>query len=111
MSAFSPAGHDRWMELSTELSKQAGRVAKTDDIETARDAFFYLSKATIALQDDIGHAGNQAYRLAHCPMTRDGDGAFWLQTADIVWNPYYGASMLRCGYIEETLEAEAEVDS
>jgi Cu(I)/Ag(I) efflux system membrane fusion protein len=110
MKVFSPAGHDRWMEQSKELSKQAGGIAKADDIKTARGAFFYLSKVTIALHEGVGHAGNQPYNLTHCPMARDGDGAFWLQTADIVWNPYYGESMQRCGSIKETLEGESEGD-
>lgn len=110
MEVFSPAGHDRWMELSKELSRQAGRIARADDVKTARDAFFYLSKATIALQESIGHAGNQAYHLTYCPMARDGGGAYWLQTVDVVWNPYYGESMQRCG-IKETLEGKTEGDS
>jgi hypothetical protein len=41
-------------------------------------------------------------------MARDGDGAFWLQTEDIVWNSFYGKSMLRCGSIESTLASIPE---
>jgi Cu(I)/Ag(I) efflux system membrane fusion protein len=67
-----------------------------------------LSKTTIALHESIGHAGKQAYHLTHCPRAHDGDGAFWLQTADVVWNPYLGEPMQRCGSIKETLEAEPE---
>ena len=37
-----------------------------------------------------------------------GGGAYWLQTEDIGWNSFYGASMLRCGSIEETLAATVE---
>jgi Cu(I)/Ag(I) efflux system membrane fusion protein len=33
-------------------------------------------------------------------MARDGKGASWLQASDELRNPYYGASMLRCGTTE-----------
>jgi hypothetical protein len=30
------------------------------------------------------------------------NGAFWLQSGKIIANPYYGASMLRCGEFRAT---------
>ena len=111
LQVFSPAGRDRWLELSQQLSRQAGRIAQADDVKTSRDAFFFLSKATIALHEGVGHSGSRAYHLTLCPMARDGDGAFWLQSTDVVWNPYYGEAMQHCGFLKETLSAEPEGDS
>ena len=74
----------------------------------ARDGFFYLSEATIELHERFRHTGKGNYYLTHCSMARNGDGANWLQTEDIVWNSFYGASMLRCGSIEETLAPASE---
>jgi Cu(I)/Ag(I) efflux system membrane fusion protein len=108
MSVFSRSGHDRWMELSKKMAKQADRISTAKDISLARDGFFYLSEATIALHGSFRHTGKKSYYLTHCPMARDGDGAYWLQTEDIVWNSFYGASMLRCGSIKDTLTAVRE---
>jgi Cu(I)/Ag(I) efflux system membrane fusion protein len=110
MSIFSRAGHDRWMALAKELHKQAGRVAAAEDIKTARDGFFFLSKSIIGAHESFGHSDG-AFYLTHCPMARDGDGAYWLQKEDVVWNSFYGESMQHCGSIEETLEAESGGDS
>jgi Cu(I)/Ag(I) efflux system membrane fusion protein len=107
MSAFSREGHDRWLSLSKKLRRHAEQIANAEDIVAARDGFFYLSEAAIDLQKSFGHAGGNDYYLAHCPMARNDDGAYWLQTEDVVWNSFYGASMLRCGSIEKTLESTA----
>lgn len=101
MSVFSPSGRAQWMDLSKNLSEPAKRIANANDIKAARDGFFYLSQAAIALHDDFGHAGTQMYYLTHCPRARQGDGADWLQTEDIVWNSFYGARMQRCGTIKK----------
>ena len=108
MSVFSRSGHGRWMELSKKMIMQAGRISNAKDITLARDGFFYLSEATIELHGSFRHTGKKNYYLTHCPMARDGDGAYWLQTEDIVWNSFYGASMLRCGSIKETLASAVE---
>jgi Cu(I)/Ag(I) efflux system membrane fusion protein len=108
MSVFSRSGHKHWMELSRSMLEQADRIATATDIELARDAFFHLSQATIELHKRFGHSGKASYFLAHCPMTRDANGAYWLQTEDIVWNSFYGASMLRCGSIKDTLAPMSE---
>jgi Cu(I)/Ag(I) efflux system membrane fusion protein len=108
MSVFSRTGHDRWMELSKKMAKQADRISTAKDITLARDGFYYLSEATIELHGSFGHTGKENYYLTHCPMARDGDGAYWLQTEDIVWNSFYGASMLRCGSIKDTFTAVRE---
>ncbi|NIM65840.1 MAG: DUF3347 domain-containing protein [Candidatus Latescibacteria bacterium] len=108
ISVFSRSGHGRWMELSKKLTKHADRISSAKDIKVARDGFFYLSEATIDLHQSFGHAGKEDYYLTHCPMAREGDGAYWLQTENIVWNSFYGESMLRCGSIKETLASTAE---
>lgn len=44
--------------------------------------------------------------MAHFPMAFGGRGGDWLQADKKINNPYYGASMLRCGSI--TREAAAK---
>ncbi|MDH3215416.1 MAG: efflux RND transporter periplasmic adaptor subunit [Candidatus Krumholzibacteria bacterium] len=108
MSVFSRKGHSRWMELSKKLSPQANRISTAENIKIARDAFFYLSEATIGLHQSFGHATDHDFYLTHCPMARDGDGAYWLQKEDVVWNSFYGRSMLRCGSIKTTQSPGSE---
>jgi Cu(I)/Ag(I) efflux system membrane fusion protein len=105
MSIFTGQAHVRWMELSKRLAGSSDGIAKAQDLDTARDDFFHLSEATIELHGDFGHAGDRNFYLSHCPMARDGDGAYWLQENDELRNPYYGASMLTCGSVENTFEA------
>jgi Cu(I)/Ag(I) efflux system membrane fusion protein len=112
MSVFSRSGHSRWMGLSRDLGEQAKRLEGSADIDVARDAFYYLSQTVIELHKAFGHSKGGTYYLTHCPMARDGDGAYWLQTVDVVWNSFYGEKMLRCGSIEDTYSpaSDNEVD-
>lgn len=103
MSLFSRSGHGAWMNAAEALTKQARRIKEARDMKVARDGFFFLSESIIGVHESFGHGGDDNYYLTHCPMARNGDGAYWLQEEDIVWNSFYGASMLRCGSIEDTL--------
>ncbi len=105
MSLFSRAGHDRWMQLSKQLTGTAGKVTKAGNIEDARTAFAELSSSMIALHDSFGHAENRDYYLTFCPMAMNNKGAYWLQTVDTVYNSFYGEAMLRCGEIKKPLSS------
>ena len=61
------------------------------------------------MHDTFGHAGDSTYYLTFCPMARDKAGAWWLQTADTVWNSFYGEKMLRCGEIKQPLPSGDKV--
>jgi Cu(I)/Ag(I) efflux system membrane fusion protein len=108
MSTFSRSGHGRWMGLAKKIAQQSDRIKNAKDIEVARDGFFHLSKAIIELHKSFAHIGEESYYLTHCPMARDGEGAYWLQQEDIVWNSFYGDAMLRCGSIDEELPPHSE---
>lgn len=43
---------------------------------------------------------SRPWEMVRCPMARDGAGAVWIQQPGEVANPYFGASMLRCGDVE-----------
>lgn len=45
------------------------------------------------------------YRM-HCPMVYPERGADWLQNNTNLRNPYFGATMLHCGEVKETLSSE-----
>jgi len=101
MTLFEGDAHLRWMELSKAVADKSRSLASAADIEAARDDFFYVSNAVIDMVRVFGHSGAGPYYLTFCPMARGGDGAWWLQTVDTVWNSYWGDRMLRCGSVEE----------
>ncbi len=109
MSLFSMDGHEVWMKHSSTMLKQSRRGSKAEDIETSRDAFFHLSNAMIEVHDTFGHANEENFYLAYCPMARNYTGAYWLQKANIIWNSYWGDRMLRCGEIRDSNWARSEV--
>ena len=83
--------------LATDLDHVASR-----DIQVARGGFGPVSELLLrlargperAVADDLG------LKAYHCPMSH----ANWLQKGEVA-NPYFGASMLRCG---EPLAAKTE---
>ncbi len=109
MDLFDGSAHDKWMEISGKLSENSKEGSKAGDIESARQSFYNLSQAAIQLHDTFGHAQDMNYYLTFCPMAMDNKGAYWLQTVDTVYNSFYGASMLRCGEIKQTLFSETGI--
>jgi len=71
------------------------------DISKLRKIFYYLSNQIISNSNSI--SGNEGLNVAYCPMAFDNAGASWVQKGDRINNPYFGASMLRCGEITEKI--------
>ena len=88
--------------LDPERAGLAAAAAAAADIETLRAAFLPLSNALLDSELPEG------YRVAHCPMAFDWEGAHWIQKEGEIANPYYGSGMLRCGVF---VEAETDEDS
>ncbi len=105
-SIFEDSFHKTWMVFSSIALKQTKTGKSSSTLEEARQPFYHLSKAIIELHDKFGHSGNLDYFLTFCPMARSNQGAYWLQTVDTVYNSFYGAMMLRCGSIKDTLSSE-----
>jgi outer membrane murein-binding lipoprotein Lpp len=84
-----------------QLNEYALAIGETDDIEAQREAFEALSIALYDLAKE-GGAGITVYKQ-YCPMAFDDKGAFWLSNEKQVLNPYFGASMLRCGMVQEEI--------
>ena len=105
MSLFKGESHTQWMDYSKDIVAYGNRGAQAADLTASRDAFYYVSKVMIKMQQTLGHGDARDYYLTFCPMARDNSGAFWLQTVDTVYNSFYGASMLRCGEIRDHYSA------
>lgn len=103
MERFTGEAHHTWMSLSSVAEKASAEGASAKTIADARDVFGKLSESIIDLHSTFGHSGEADYYLTFCPMAFDNKGAYWLQTEPVVSNSFYGAAMLRCGSIKDTL--------
>ena len=106
--ASSSVLRNRWKQLAPALESTAETVANAPDLAAARMALVSLSEAVLNAVDAIGLEKEHALGLYHCPMALDDEGARWIQRVGVVENPYFGASMLRCGSLQRTLVAQGE---
>lgn len=104
--------HISWNQLPGEVADylksfenqdflKGSKVTKLESIERLRDYYFYdLSEAWIQIYRAYGPFDTTFY-VQHCPMAKKDQGADWLSLENQVRNPYYGASMLKCGEVVE----------
>ena len=106
MAASDLTGSDN--EKMTAIAERVteGANNKDKDIESLRNSFKSISPAVIELVHLMPPSAKVAptIRQAYCPMAK----ASWLQTGEIVTNPYFGSAMLRCGKVTETIEAQGD---
>ena len=76
------------------------KVGDKPDIERDRAVFRTLSEHVLAIEQSAGNPLAQPLSVVHCPMAFNDEGADWLQAQGDVANPYFGASMLRCGSVK-----------
>jgi len=103
MSLLDHEAHLAWMEDLVPLEKAAGAFADAGNIANRRDAMRGLTASLWKSLNRFGIARDETVRIFHCPMANDNQGADWLQTATETANPYFGASMLRCGSQTDSL--------
>ena len=105
MSLLSGEPHNVWMARSGGMSKALGAIQNAGGIDVARKAFETLSNELIAVVMQFGIPETQQLYRIHCPMAFNKKGADWLQADKEIRNPYFGASMLKCGEIVRTISA------
>ena len=75
-----------------EIASAAARLAATDDLATARDGFFDLTRPMARYRIAFGTDGTV---VAYCSMAQKA----WIQPEGDLGNPYMGQKMPRCGEI------------
>ena len=95
--------HMVWMKVSGGLDKVLKRAGEAADITILRKDFDRLSVQMISAARRFGPLGRKLF-VHRCPMAFDNRGANWLQSDDKTLNPYFGAAMLNCGGVLETIE-------
>ncbi|TVQ64265.1 MAG: DUF3347 domain-containing protein [Phycisphaerales bacterium] len=104
-SGLFGAPRDEWRALRERLAAGRGGLDDLLDIGEARALFETHADAMIALVRTFGRPGGGVSYIAHCPMAFDGRRAEWLARQEEIANPYFGASMLRCGVVDERVPA------
>ena len=92
-----------WSPVGERLTDAVKKLSAASDIAEMRVAFQPLSNELIALLSRSHIEGLGPIYRAHCPMAFDFTGASWLTREKHIRNPYFGAQMLKCGTIEQTL--------
>jgi hypothetical protein len=85
-----------------KIAYLAGKISTSSDLEVQRTLFSDLSNEMIEKIKVAGVKSGEIY-VEHCPMALNDKGAFWLSNQKEIKNPYFGASMLDCGSVKETL--------
>lgn len=101
-------------ELETTEAKAAGEpiirtlfestknLAETRTIAGQREVFQRVS-LQLATAIKLFGINEEVFNL-HCPMANNDNGAYWLSTSKHVLNPYFGAAMLKCGEVKDSIE-------
>lgn len=103
MKLLEGEAHDRWMELSGKISRSAGNIASSSDVEKQRTGFSSLSNDFYTTVKTFGMPGRTVY-YQFCPMAFNDKGAYWLSEQEEIRNPYFGDMMLTCGEVRETIK-------
>ncbi len=101
-----------WRALAEALEKPVSdAAAASSDLRNLRPPFSALTEAIVdALRAaEMGEAS--PVNVLRCPMAFDNRGALWLQADGEVRNPYFGAAMLRCGEVIETLGSGGKAEA
>lgn len=103
MSIFKGEAHEVWMKYSDLTQKSIYALVNAKDITAVRNSFVALSEQMVMLVKTFQPIEKSIY-VQHCPMANQDNGADWLSTEKAIKNPYFGASMLKCGEVTETIK-------
>lgn len=103
MSAFTASEQQELKEI-LEVAKEHGEHIAKSDIGHQREHFELLGKD---IKDLVAIAGtDRNLYQQYCPMYNNNEGGMWLSASEEVLNPLYGSTMLKCGSVQETIEAK-----
>ncbi len=91
-----------WAPQQKGLEKHVKQTSASSTLEDMREGFIALSEKVIEMQQSYPSATRTAYVL-HCPMADSNEGADWLSKEKEIRNPYFGASMLKCGEVKKEI--------
>lgn len=92
----------------TELNKQILPLLEqmeTSSLDKIRNLYAQTSDLWIKHLPQLGVADGTLYEV-YCPMAIDYQGARWIWKEKEVLNPYFGASMLKCGRVVAPIKSK-----
>jgi Cu(I)/Ag(I) efflux system membrane fusion protein len=103
MSLVSGNAHNALMDNSMKMKAALDKIKEAEGIEPMREGFEGLSNELIAVVGQFGvYEGKILYKI-NCSMAFNNKGADWLQMDEDIRNPYFGASMPKCGQVTEVI--------
>lgn len=106
VETLAETARSEWDEIGRNLSNSVVLASMSSDLKTLRGIYADLSQAVLHLEHRFGHPDGTLFE-AHCPMALGGTGGTWLQGSRDIENPYFGASMLKCGEIRNEFSSVA----
>lgn len=99
MGALGADVHTVWMQEMELLANVATAISTARDLEAQRKAFreFTAPMTRLAKASPV----SAPVYLDHCPMYEGGSD--WLSRDKAIRNPFYGAQMMSCGSVKETI--------
>jgi Cu(I)/Ag(I) efflux system membrane fusion protein len=80
-----------------ETLKSIKEMSEAKDLAGIRKPFTVVSEHMITILSKHPDKLDQKAMVFICPMANKDKGGRWIQTQDDLKNPYFGASMLKCG--------------
>ncbi|MBW1993891.1 MAG: efflux RND transporter periplasmic adaptor subunit [Deltaproteobacteria bacterium] len=103
MGLFKGDAHNAWMDFQGSLIKNLDHVHHFSAIAQLRKTFQPVSVTMIDMTNTFNPLTETIY-VQHCPMADNNKGADWLSTEKQIKNPYFGASMLKCGEVTKEIK-------
>lgn len=113
VNEFAPAepsaAVQAWQPIAEQLRMHAQHAGRAETLEEVREPFEALSQQITLVLRRFGNPTSVPLGLARCPMAFGNRGAEWVQTGELIDNPYFGAAMQTCGSVEANVEPGAHL--
>ncbi|WP_243545648.1 DUF3347 domain-containing protein [Pseudodesulfovibrio tunisiensis] len=96
--------HNIWTDSLKAMNDGLAAIREATDIVGVRTGFEPLSVGLTRAVLKLGMETDGPVYELFCPMAFDYEGATWLQRDEDVRNPYFGATMLKCGETNRQLK-------
>jgi hypothetical protein len=85
------------------ISSEAKALVAEPNLENKRKSFQMISDQLYDLMRTVRYDRQIVYHT-FCPMAFNDQGAYWLDRTSDIKNPYFGAKMLTCGEVKDSLD-------
>jgi hypothetical protein len=99
MKKLPEADMNAFMPLQEKLAFDAKHISESKEIGHQREHFQSFSNNFYKLVKAVKLSDQPIYQ-DYCPMKK----AYWLSSEAAIKNPYYGAQMLSCGKVNDTIK-------